>query len=203
LPYQESTILEMKVCKMKRIKQYAYFLPVFLAFIQASVKAQSINGDTIYVDSKAEIRLEFPSKQTDFYLIPSDAPYNLKTLSKGFTIIAKKKNTAPAQLSVIENKRTHRLTIAYKKNINYDDPKETYYDYSTLKKLKERVKELEEREKKYNDLISNADKLMQTEDYINAKLFYTQALGLLNRPWPTEQIKKINKLIKKEKKKKH
>ena len=58
-------------------------------------------------------------------------------------------------------------------------------------------------EKKYNEAINEADKFFKTAELIQAKEFYTQALGLLNKPWPKEQIEKINKLMKKKKPKKY
>ena len=188
---------------MKCINPYFIFFTLLVLFINLNVKAQSINGDTIYVDAKAEIAVRFPSMPSSFYTIPADAPYNIKTLPTGFTIIAKKKNAAPTPLFVTESKRTHNFILVFKKNIDYTNLKETDYDYSTVKKLKERVKQQEDREKKYNETIKSADKLFQTEDYIIAKELYSQALGLLNKPWPKEQIEKINKLLKKKKQKKN
>jgi hypothetical protein len=184
---------------MKYIKPCLFLCTLLLICI--NVKAQSINGDTIYVDAKAEIAVRFPSMPSNFYTIPANAPYNIKTLSTGFTIIAKKKNTPPVPLFVTESKRTHNFILVFKKNIDYTNVKETDYDFSTTKKLKERVKQLETREKKYEETIEAADKLFKNEDYIIAKQFYAQALGLLNKEWPKEQIAKINKLLKKQKRK--
>jgi hypothetical protein len=185
---------------MKCVKQYAVFLSILsLLFLKSEVKAQEINGDTIYVDSKFVVAVRFPSLPSDFILNPQDAPYNLISLRTGFTIIAKKKNAIPASLMVVENKRTHNFILVYKKPFDDDNIKVTDYDFTTVKKLKERVKQLEEREKKYNEAIAAADKLYQANDYENAKTFYTTALGLLNRPWPKEQIKNINKQLKKSK----
>lgn len=180
---------------MSIFKLHISYLAGFLLLMGATVSGQTINGDTIYVDATAEIALKFPSKLTDFYTIPNDAPYNLKSLGNGFTISAKKKNTKTAPLFVTEDKRTHQFFLVYKKDINYNDLKETNYDYSTLKKLKDHIREQDEIEKKYNDLIKTADVSFNTADFINAKALYTQALALRNRPWPREQIKKANKHI--------
>jgi hypothetical protein len=185
---------------MKWVKQYAVFSGILvLLFLKSEVKAQAINGDTIYVDAKTVVAVRFPSLPTNFYTNPPDAPYNLISLPTGFTIIAKKKNTPPADLFVIENKRTHKFIIVYKKPVAGENAKDSDYDFTTVKKLKERVKQMEERDKKYNEAIAAADKLYQANDYENAKTFYTAALGLLNRPWPKEQIKNINKQLKKSK----
>jgi hypothetical protein len=186
---------------MRRIKPNVFFLLFLLLLTDVCSKAQSINGDTIYVDARAEIAVRFPSMPSFFYTVPSDAPYNLKTLGTGFTIIAKKKNTATATLVVTEGKRTHHFYIAYKKNIDYNNLKETDYDYSTTKKLKDHVKLLENKERYYNEAIKAADRFFQNEDLENAKIFYNQARDYLDKPWPNEQIKKINKQLKKKKRK--
>jgi hypothetical protein len=186
---------------MKWVKRYTFSFWIVLLFLNFEIKAQSINGDTIYVDSKTVVAVRFPDLPSNFYTNPPDAPYNLISLPTGFTIIAKKRNTPPAILTVIENKRTHTFIIAGKKRSDNSTITETDYDFSSVKKLKERVKQLEERENKYNEAIAAADKLYQNEDFENAKLLYAQALGLLNKPWPKEQIHKINKRLKKIKRK--
>ena len=188
---------------MMRVKQYAVFLSLGLLLIESEIKAQAINGDTIYVDARTVVAVRFPSLPTNWYTNPPDAQYNLISLPTGFTIIAKKKNTEPADLFVIENKRTHKFIIVYKKQADLTNPKDSDYDFSTVKKLKERVKHIEERDKKYSDAIAAADKLYNEQDYENAKIFYTTALSILNRAWPKEQILKINKQLKKLKRKKN
>lgn len=184
-----------------RVKQYAFFLGVGLLFLRSEIKAQSINGDTIYVDAKTVVAVRFPSLPTNFYTNPPDAPYNLVSLPTGFTIIAKKKNAVPADLTVIENKRTHKFVIAYRKHADNDIAQAPDYDFSTTKKLKERIKQMEDRDKQYGEAIAAADKFYNAQDYENAKINYSLALGLLNKPWPKEQIAKINKLLKKVKRK--
>ncbi|MEO6719674.1 MAG: hypothetical protein ABIN67_04870 [Ferruginibacter sp.] len=108
---------------------------------------QSITGDTIFVNSEAEIAIKFPSKLSNFYTAPNNAPYNLKSISTGLTISSKSENTKPAFLFVTEGGRTHRIVLAYKKNINYDDEAELFFDYGTLKKLEQHVAELAARKK--------------------------------------------------------
>ncbi len=187
---------------MKRVKQYVFFLSLGLLLIKCEVRAQSINGDTILVDSKTVVAVRFPSLPTNFYTNPPDAPYNLVSLPTGFTIIAKKKNTTSAELFVIENKRTHRFIIVNKKPAD-GTSRITDYDFSTVKKLKERIMQMEDRDKKYLDVIAEADKLYNEEKYEEAKIFYNAALNMYKRPWPKDQILKINKQLKKQKRKKH
>jgi tetratricopeptide (TPR) repeat protein len=108
-----------------------------------SLKAQlRINGDTIFVNAEAEVAVRFPSLPQSFSTIPSNAPYNFKTLGTGFTIIAKSENTKPAPLMVSEGGRDHRFIIAFKKDINYDNEAELDYDYSTTKKLEQHIKQM-------------------------------------------------------------
>lgn len=187
---------------MKCIKQYAAFVGFSLLLVNTSIKAQEINGDTICVDAKTEVALRFPSRPTNYYTNPPDAQYNLITLPKGFTIRAKKKNTAPADLIVIENGRTHKFVIVYKQP-DANSIKVSDYDFSTVKKIKERLKQLENQEKKYNDAIAAADKLYNEEKYEEAKTLYTNALNIYKKPWPKDQILKINKELKKQKRKKN
>jgi hypothetical protein len=188
---------------MKRFKQYAVFLSLGLLLVKSEIKAQEINGDTIYVGAKTVVAVRFPSLPTNFYTNPPDAPYNLISLPTGFTIIAKKRNTDPADLFVIENKRTHKFIIAFKKQTDLTSPNDSDYDFSTVKKIKERIKQIEEKDKKYSETIAAADKLYNEQDYVNAKILYTTALGILNRAWPKEQILKINKQLKKLKRKRN
>jgi hypothetical protein len=188
---------------MKRFKQYVGLLSILLLVIANETNGQEINGDTIYVDSKTVVALRFPSLPSNFYTNPPDAPYNFISLPTGFTVIARKKNTALATLTVIENKRTHNFILTYKKPNANGTPMVTDYDFSSTKKLKERVKQLEEREKKYGELVKTADKYFQDEDFENAKIAYNDALNLLNKPWPQEQLVKIKKLLKKKKRKKN
>lgn len=173
----------------------------FLSCLCTNSKAQEINGDTIYVDATAEIAIRFPSLPTNRNVTPEHAPYNLKTLGNGFTIIAKEKNTKPAYLTVIEDKRTHHFILVYKKNIDYSNLKLMDYDYSTLKKLKEHVKQQDDKEKEYASTMQAAEKAMESKDYEKAKMLYEQAIGLFKRSEPKDQLKKLAKLIKKEKRK--
>lgn len=186
---------------MKRVKQYVFFLSLGLLLIKCEVRSQSINGDTILVDSKTVVAVRFPSLPTNFYTNPPDAPYNLVSLPTGFTIIAKRKSTPTAELFVIENKRTHRFIIVNQKPAD-GFSRITDYDFSTVKKLKERIKQMEGLDKKYSEAIATADRLYNQEKYEEAKTFYNAALDIYKRTWPKDQISKINKLLKKQKSKK-
>ena len=123
---------------MRRI----FFLFVCVTTFLRSGTGQSITGDTIFVNAEATIELKFPSRPSNIYINPKDAPYNLITLGKGFTIDAKSENTKPAQLFVTEGENSHQFVLVFKKDINYNNTAELSFDYSTKKKLAQRVKEI-------------------------------------------------------------
>lgn len=120
--------------------KYFQFLIIASFFSLSQTKAQEIKGDTIYVNAEAEILVRFPAMPGYFNTIPSNAPYNFKTAGNGFTVIAKSENTKPTPLTVSEGGRTHRFILAFKKDINYDNDAELDYDYSTIKKIEDRIK---------------------------------------------------------------
>jgi hypothetical protein len=115
----------------------------FLLFIVQVTYAQKYNiaGDTVYVNSETEVRIRFPSMPSSFYTAPLNAPYNFKTLGKGFTVSAKQDNTKPAALFVMEGSHEHRFILVFKKKINYSNTDEIDLDYSSKKKLKRHVKQ--------------------------------------------------------------
>ncbi|MEO8961529.1 MAG: hypothetical protein ABI325_06595 [Ginsengibacter sp.] len=127
---------------MKNYEKHIIFLIVLIIGINVSpVNAQEIKGDTIFVNAEAEVLVRFPTLPDFFNTIPSNAPYNFKTAGTGFTVIAKTENTKPAPLTVSEGGRTHHFILVFKKNINYDNDAELDYDYSTVKKLEQHIKE--------------------------------------------------------------
>ena len=129
---------------MKNHKKHIIFLIVLIIGINVfPVNAQEIKGDTIFVNAEAEVLVRFPTLPDFFNTIPSNAPYNFKTAGTGFTVIAKTENTKPAPLTVSEGGRTHHFILVFKKNINYDNDAELDYDYSTVKKLEQHIKETE------------------------------------------------------------
>jgi tetratricopeptide (TPR) repeat protein len=123
-------------------KRYFFLMLFFFTAISHISFAQKLEiaGDTIYVNAEAEVMLRFPKLPTFFNTIPSNAPYNFKTASTGFTIIAKQEKTKPAPLLVTEGGRDHKFLLVFKKNINYNNDAEMDYDYSTTKKLEEHIK---------------------------------------------------------------
>lgn len=105
-------------------------------------EAQELNitGDTIFVNTEAEIMVRFPTLPTYFNTTPPTAPYNLKTAGTGFTITSKAERTKSAPLTVMEGGRTHKFMLVFKKNINYNNDAEIDYDFSTIKKLEQHIK---------------------------------------------------------------
>ena len=123
-----------------------YLLLIITAFAPTlSAQKYNISGDTVYVNDVVEVRIRFPSLPSSFYTAPTNAPYNFKTIGKGFTITAKMNNTKPATLFVTEGNRNHRFVLVYRKNIDYNNEDAIDRDYSSKKKLKNHVKEMGQR----------------------------------------------------------
>ena len=165
------------------MKQYCTHILVVLLFLAAGVHAQSITGDTIYVNTKMEVSVSFPSRVSDFYTNPVDAPYNIKTFNdrSATTISAKNKNTLPASLTVVEGKRTHLFFIVFKKNISFSNTQETHLDYSTMQKLEDHVKQVAASralDKKYTVLKTSAENNIEQKKYKEAQEDCLQMLNL-------------------------
>lgn len=127
---------------MKIAMRRIFFLFVCVTTFWRSGTGQSITGDTIFVNAEAEIGIKFPTRPSGFYTIPKDAPYNFVTIPLGFTIGAKSENIKPAQLFVTEGENSHQFVLVFKKDIDYNNTAELSFDYSTKKKLAQRVKEI-------------------------------------------------------------
>lgn len=67
-----------------------------------------------------------------------------------------------------------------------------------LKKLKENsiATEKEKKETDYNNAIKTADKYFAAKDYSNATIAYNKALSIDKKPWPGNQLKEINRILK-------
>ena len=122
----------------------------FISFLFASViciyfqnlKAQSlnINGDTIFVNTDAEIQIIFPTLPEAFSTIPAKTQYRIWKTEAGINFIPALEDHTPVVLLVSEAGRKHRFNIIYKKEIDIDEAK-LYYDYSTEKKLVQHIRE--------------------------------------------------------------
>ena len=183
--------------KLLTLPECCFIILLVLAGTMAN--AQSITGDTIYVNSKVEVAISFPVMPNSFYTNPVDAPYSIKTLGTGFTIIAKSKNTEPASLSVTEGKRSHLFYLVYKKNINIYNINETFLDYSTVKKLEEHIKQKaasREFNNRYTALAASAKNNYDQKKYNEAKSDYEQILKMKSDDKnAVSQLKKINKIL--------
>lgn len=124
------------------MRRFVFFLVFVLALSLGQSRAQDLNieGDTIFVNTEAEIMVRFPTLPSFFNTVPSNAPYNFKTAGTGFTITARAEKTKPAPLFVNEGGRNHKFLLVFKKNINYNNDAEIDYDFSTVKKLEQHIK---------------------------------------------------------------
>ncbi len=183
---------------------------------QSHAQDLNIEGDTIFVNTEAEIMVRFPTLPSFFNTVPSNAPYNFKTAGTGFTIIAKAEKTKPAPLFVNEGGRNHKFLLVFKKNINYNNDAEMDYDFSTVKKLEQHIKmaglkksaakkepeplakedikvkpskkdkEAESATANYYGLLETGDNFLKAKKYQEAKLSFGKAATLR----PDDQIPK-------------
>lgn len=99
------------------------------------VKAQELNitGDTIFVNAEAEIQIQFPKIPNSFNTVPTNAEYSLRSEKTSVLITGKIENSKRASLLVSEGGRNHQFILVFKKDIDYSNNSELFYDYSTEK----------------------------------------------------------------------
>lgn len=173
-------------------------LPLLCLFhLCQPARSQSIKGDTIYVNTEVEVAIRFPERPENFSTLPSVSDINLRSLSTGFTLIAKKKFSKPITLFVIEGKRSHHFFVFFKKDINYANIAEIDYDYSTVKKLEAHVRQKiaeSEAVKNYEDIITAANASLDAKNYEQAIEGYKKALAIRpNDKYVQKQLDKANK----------
>jgi hypothetical protein len=178
-----------------------FFLLIFLFGIyNHSIQGQAlnINGDTIFLNTKTEIQLVFPTLPTNFKTVPLNTQYRIWDSPTGINLIAQSENHNPATLLVSEAKRIHHFILIFKKNIRPAELK-TFYDYSTEKKLAQHISETalksiasikpgkKNQEKQtvaavavdsslnYNALLEQGDKNLALKNYQEAKLNFDKA----------------------------
>ncbi|MEO6718944.1 MAG: hypothetical protein ABIN67_01220 [Ferruginibacter sp.] len=186
-------------------------------FIANKAGAQVITGDTIFVNAEAEVAIKLPSRPSDFYTNPKTAPYDIKSLSSGLTIMSKTENSKSAALFVTEGGRSHSFVIVFKKDINYDNLAELVFDYSTVKRLEQHVKDSEAKKaaeakareaakanavavdnsaSNYYALLEQGDKNIKLGLYNEAKSAFEAAHKLKpDEPMPLQKIQEITSKI--------
>lgn len=171
------------------------FISSFGIYIQ-NVKAQAlnINGDTIFVNTKAEVLLVFPTLPTSFTMVPVNIKYRIWDSPSGINLIAQSEDYQPVTLLITEAQRRHRFILVYKQG---NSNTKFFYDYSTEKKLAQHISETpfsksiepENKKKKkqailagsvdsisiYYSLLEKGDKYVLLEKYQDAKLSYDKA----------------------------
>jgi tetratricopeptide (TPR) repeat protein len=120
---------------------------LFAAIAGGKVNAQSseITGDTIFVTTEFPVQIKFPSDNILASFTDPAAPYKWTSVGQNLMIYAKSDVGKCSILVVDEGKRHHNFVICYKKDLNPDNLSQVMMDRSTVKKLQQRVKELEER----------------------------------------------------------
>ncbi len=66
---------------------------------------------------------------------------------------------------------------------------------SAIEAQKQQQQALEEKDRKYNEFIAEADRLLGSKDYTNAKNNYNSALALKSEAYPRNQVEKINEIL--------
>lgn len=124
--------LYMKSCSIK-------FSCSFISFIFAIMVARSQNSviDTIYTNERISVAVKFPSEILNFRTIPEPTHYQIRSLpeQKQLTVGTDSRNTGPEHIYILLKKRTLHFLIAYKKNIDFNDDRQTIYDYSSYDKI--------------------------------------------------------------------
>src|SRR5436190_3954482 len=116
------------------------FLFVFslsLYFNAVNAQVLNINGDTIFVNTESEVQIIFPSLPTKFIAIPDSSQFRIWDTRTGINITAKSEDYRPVTLFISEALRSHRFILMFK-----PDAVKLLYDYSTEKKLAQRINEM-------------------------------------------------------------
>lgn len=134
----------MKIKSVTRTKTF-FIICLLLAF-PGEIFAQklTLQGDTVYVNEKARVTIEFPAQiYEDPHLIDPAAPYKIIKKLNFVFITATSKDTKPVNAIISEGKRDHSIVLCYKANLKVDV--EDFYDLGTPKKLEDFIKQSKER----------------------------------------------------------
>ncbi|MEO6843527.1 MAG: hypothetical protein ABI184_00060, partial [Ginsengibacter sp.] len=127
---------------MALYKRSIVFLILLIGGCALKGNSQNISGDTIFVNTSLTFDLILPTNPSSFSTIPDNTSYDIKPAGNDVTITADKENLPPATLIILEGGRKHSFVIFYKKDIDLSAPNAAVKDYSTTKKLQDRVNEL-------------------------------------------------------------
>ena len=128
----------MKIFKRK-------FICFFILACSVKYGSAQVILDTIYVNEKLSISVRFPNIPSHWYWNPEQPPYDIESIpNSGFTVGSRTKFTPAAHLYVTVVKRSLHFLVMYKKNIDYEDYTQTDYDFTSLKKIDDRIKQREE-----------------------------------------------------------
>src|SRR4051794_37767963 len=125
------------------------FVVVFLVicYTHANAQKNNLTGDTIFVNTDEELQVKFPSDKLESRWTSVNPPYVITYSPNSIFLHAKADTAHCSTLSVFEGPgpRNHSFIVCYQKNIS-----KVQYDYSTLKKLQQRIKEVEARQELKN-----------------------------------------------------
>jgi|GEM_PF-3146761 len=121
-----------------------YFVLFSLMLSASSASAQNnIIGDTIFVNTDDELQIKLPSDNIELRWTSLNPAYATSPGPSSIFVHAKTENAKCSNLSVFEGPgpRNHNFIFCYQKNIS-----KVIYDYSTVKKVQQRIKEIETRD---------------------------------------------------------
>jgi tetratricopeptide (TPR) repeat protein len=129
---------------MKIKKLLSVLFITVVAVSKTEAQSSEINGDTIYVTTEFEVSVKFPSDNIIARFTDPSAPFIWTSVGQSLLIRAKSDNSKCSILVVDEGKRHHNFFVCYKKDLSADRLDQVLFDRSTVKKLQQRVKEIED-----------------------------------------------------------
>ena len=150
-------------------------------------KAQEFFNNEEYLSSKNKIKELKTLNAPNDLLVKSE---NLEIKIDKILLRIKQYNEIISIADSYMGETNYKLAIDQYKNAKSLAP-ENDYPSNQISLANKKIKNLLD-EKKYNTLISRAEKLYRNKKYTDSKLLFEQALAIFNRPQANEGIKKIN-----------
>lgn len=102
-----------------------------------SARSQNSVIDTIYTNERISVAVKLPSEILNIRTLPEPSRYQIRSLpeQRQLTVGTDSRNTGPEHIFILLKKRTVHFLIAYKKNIDFNDDRQTIYDYSSYDQI--------------------------------------------------------------------
>ena len=197
----------MKYTKQNQHSTIRFVLIIACLFLFINTNAQEIKYDTIFVNTTANITLQFPSSIDSFSTLPLYSGFQLKKANNTISIKFNGGKPTQALLALAEGGREHHFLLLQSNNTS---TVKVFYDYSTLDKLKDHLWDLKllktgnslpivddnlpktRNDFKYDSLIAIADKAVNEKRLEEAMGAYSEALNLKpTEYYPNAQLRFI------------